>query len=147
MFLYLYDLKMLPMILLGMLTGTVFLTWLYNSTRESVLTITLWHGLYDAVTASEAGEGMIAAVVTGLVMVWAVVVVVWFKPANLSIPQGEARRRGDIAHHAKIESDESNSDALSKERVLESRASSLLARDVSIYLEESHHLSCYWRTE
>ncbi len=84
MFLYVYDLASVPMILLGMLTGTVFLTWLYNSTGGSLLIVILWHGTYNFITASKAGEGLIAALVTSFVMVWAVVVVVWFKPANLS---------------------------------------------------------------
>lgn len=84
MFLYVYDLAFVPMILLGMLSGTIFLTWLYNSTSGSLLIVILWHGTYNFITASRAGEGLIAAIVTAFVMVWAVVVVVWFKPANLS---------------------------------------------------------------
>jgi membrane protease YdiL (CAAX protease family) len=84
MFLYVYDLALVPMILLGMLTGTIFLTWLYNSTGGSLLILILWHGTYNFITASKAGEGLIAALVTAFVMIWAVVVVVGFKPANLS---------------------------------------------------------------
>lgn len=84
MFLYVYDLTLVPMILLGMLTGTIFLTWLFNSTAGSLLFVILWHGSYNFITASKAGEGIVAAVVTAFVMIWAVVVIISFKPANLS---------------------------------------------------------------
>jgi hypothetical protein len=46
--------------------------------------VALWHGTFNFITASEAGEGVVAAVLSTMVMVWAVVVVILFKPANLS---------------------------------------------------------------
>ncbi len=71
--------------LIGMFSGALVLTWLYNSGRGSVLLVAVWHGLFDYVTAcTECKTGVIAAVVSTLVMVWAVVVVVVFKPENLS---------------------------------------------------------------
>lgn len=84
MFFYIYEPGAAPMIVLGMLAGTIYLTWLFNSTRGNILIVILWHGTYDFITASKAGEGLTAAIVTALVMVWALVVVIWFKPANLS---------------------------------------------------------------
>lgn len=75
---------MLPMILLGMLAGTVFLTWLCDSAEGNILVLILWHGTYNFITASKAGESMIASIVTALVMVWTVVEVIRFKPENLS---------------------------------------------------------------
>jgi len=71
--------------LLGVLAGAIVLTWLYNSSRGSVLMVALWHGLFDYTTACvECKSGLIAATLSTLVMVWAVVVVVVFKPTNLS---------------------------------------------------------------
>ncbi len=71
--------------LLGVLAGAIFLTWLYNSSSGSILIVAVWHGLFDYVTACvECKTGLIAAVLSTIVMVWAVVVVVAFKPANLS---------------------------------------------------------------
>jgi membrane protease YdiL (CAAX protease family) len=71
--------------LLGVLAGSIFLTWLYNSTGGSVLIVAVWHGLFDYVTAcTDCKSGLIAATVSTLVMVWAVVVVLIFKPKNLS---------------------------------------------------------------
>jgi membrane protease YdiL (CAAX protease family) len=84
MFFYTYDPAFLPMIMLRMLTGTVFLTWFYNSTGGSLLMMILWHGSYDFITASKSGEGIIATIVTAAVMIWAFIIIFWFKPANLS---------------------------------------------------------------
>jgi membrane protease YdiL (CAAX protease family) len=81
MFLYIYDVHMLPPIVLGMLAGTVFLTWLYNGSGGSVLAVIVWHGLYNTITASQAGEGIIGAVMTTLVIVWPVLVAVWQRHA------------------------------------------------------------------
>lgn len=71
--------------LLGVLAGAIFLTWLYNSSGGSILIVAVWHGLFDYVTAcTECKSGLIAATVSTLVMIWAVVVVVLFKSSNLS---------------------------------------------------------------
>lgn len=69
--------------LIGLAMGAVFLTWLYNSTQASLLTLILWHGLFNTVTASEADSGVIAAVVTAGVMVTALVVLVVSGPRDL----------------------------------------------------------------
>jgi CAAX protease family protein len=71
--------------LIGLLTGAIFLTWLYNSSGGSILIVAIWHGLFDYVTAcTECKSGLIAATVSTLVMIWAVVVVILFKSMNLS---------------------------------------------------------------
>jgi len=71
--------------LVGVLAGAIFLTWLYNSSGGSILIVAVWHGLFDYVTAcTECKSGLIAATVSTLVMIWAVVVIAFYKPANLS---------------------------------------------------------------
>jgi uncharacterized protein len=71
--------------LLGMLAGAIFLTWLYNSSGGSILIVALWHALFDYVTAcTECKSGVIAAAVSTLVMMWAVVIVFLYKSMNLS---------------------------------------------------------------
>lgn len=71
--------------LLGVLAGAIFLTWLYNGSGGSIVIVAVWHGLFDYVTAcTECKSGLIAATVSTLVMIWAVVVVILFKPSNLS---------------------------------------------------------------
>jgi membrane protease YdiL (CAAX protease family) len=84
-FFYLYDVTVIPGLLLGLLAGAITFTWLYNSTGGSILLVAVWHGAFNFVTGCLACKtGLSAAVVSTLVMVWAVVVVVWFKPATLS---------------------------------------------------------------
>jgi uncharacterized protein len=73
-----------PGLALGILCGAVVLTWLYNSTNGSVLAASLWHGAFNFVTASAAGQGTVAMIVSIVVMVWAILIVVLFKPASLS---------------------------------------------------------------
>jgi len=76
---------MLVGFLVGLLAGAVFLTWLYNSTGGSILIVAIWHGLFDYVTAcTECKSGLVAALVSTLVMLWAVLVVVIYKSENLS---------------------------------------------------------------
>jgi membrane protease YdiL (CAAX protease family) len=85
LFFYLYDATILAGFLLGLLAGAITFTWLYNSTGGSVLLVAVWHAAFNFVTGCLVCKtGVTAAVVSTLVMVWAVVVVVWFKPARLS---------------------------------------------------------------
>ena len=85
LFFYLYDVTVIPGLLLGLLAGAITFTWLYNSTGGSVLMTAVWHGAFNFVTGCIACKaGIAAAVLSTLVMVWAVVVVVWFKPTALS---------------------------------------------------------------
>jgi membrane protease YdiL (CAAX protease family) len=78
------GLAMLPMFALGVLAGAIALTWLYNTTRGSILMLALWHGMFDFFSAAKVGDGTIAAIMSTVFMIWAVFVVVVYKPANLS---------------------------------------------------------------
>jgi membrane protease YdiL (CAAX protease family) len=69
------GLRILPGFLLGLLAGAIVLTWLYNSSRGSVLAAALWHASFNFVTASPNAAGLVAAVASTLVMVWAVVII------------------------------------------------------------------------
>jgi membrane protease YdiL (CAAX protease family) len=85
LFFYLYDATVIVGLLVGLLAGAITFTWLYNSTGGSVLLVAVWHAAFNFVTGCVACKtGVAAAVVSTLVMVWAVVVVVWFKPATLA---------------------------------------------------------------
>jgi membrane protease YdiL (CAAX protease family) len=83
-FFYLYDRSILIGWLIGMVAGAIVFTWFYNSSRGSILMVALWHGSFNFVTGSQAGEGVIAAILSTVVMVWAALLIIWFKPANLS---------------------------------------------------------------
>ena len=73
--------------------GSVFLTWLYQSARHSILIVALWHAAYNFSTATSASAGVAAAVASTLVMIVAAVIVClpssWRRPTAV---QAEAMR-------------------------------------------------------
>lgn len=78
---------------IGLALGAVFLTWLYNSSDGSLFTVVLWHGLFNTFTASEAGSGIIAAVVSSGVMALALAALVVAGPNQLTGLSRHRRRR------------------------------------------------------
>lgn len=54
--------------------GSILLSWIYRTTRESVLMVALWHGLFDFVSASPIAEGTSNAVINTAVIVWVIVI-------------------------------------------------------------------------
>jgi CAAX protease family protein len=59
----------------GLACGSIVLTWLYNGTGGSILACAVWHGLFNVATATAAASGTIAAVVSTMVIVQAIVLV------------------------------------------------------------------------
>jgi membrane protease YdiL (CAAX protease family) len=105
LFFYSYEVSVLPGFLTGLLAGAIVFTWLYNSTGGSVLMVALWHGTFNFTTACVTCKTSVsAAVISTLVMVWAVVVVLHFKPARLSRASeqviGNILETGDGYEHA-----------------------------------------------
>lgn len=73
-----------PLFLLSILAASLVFTWLYNSTRGSLLMVILFHALFDFLSTSRAGGDNAPAIMSAAIMIWAVLVVILFKPANLS---------------------------------------------------------------
>ena len=62
--------------------GAIVLTWLYNSSRGSILMVVIWHGTFNA--AASATGGNIAMITSIMVIIWAVIVSRRYGPAELS---------------------------------------------------------------
>ncbi|HAW51348.1 MAG TPA: hypothetical protein DCX54_03310 [Flavobacteriales bacterium] len=73
-----------PLVLVSVSAASIIFTWLYNSTGGSLLMVVFFHGLFDLLLLSEASNGITANLLNILPMIWAVLVVVLYKPANLS---------------------------------------------------------------
>jgi membrane protease YdiL (CAAX protease family) len=84
-FFLVYDPAILPGFLPGLLAGAIVFTWLYNSTGGSILMLIIWHGVFNFVTGSRASKaGLTSAIISTVVMAWAVILVFVFKSENLS---------------------------------------------------------------
>src|SRR5215207_7259208 len=81
--------SVLPLVARGFLALAIVLTWLYNSTRGSILMAALFHGGYNFWAASGGAGGSITSTIDALFIIWAVALVVVCGPANLS-PKREA---------------------------------------------------------
>jgi len=68
----------------SLLAGATLFTWLYNSSRGSLLAVALFHGGFNFVTASPTSTGTVAMVIGIGVTMAAVLVVVVYKPKNLA---------------------------------------------------------------
>jgi membrane protease YdiL (CAAX protease family) len=76
--------SVLPLAAHGFLAMAIVLTWLYNSTRGSILMAALFHGSYNFWVTTPAAGGFIIPIIDAFFIIWAVAVVVVFGPATLS---------------------------------------------------------------
>jgi uncharacterized protein len=73
----------------SLLTGSILLTWLYNSSRASILICAVFHSTVDiAFTADIAGKNVVNYMGI-LITVWGVLTILIFKPKNLAFNNRE----------------------------------------------------------
>lgn len=73
-----------PMFLVSIAFSSVVFTWLYNSTRGSVLMAILFHVSFNWLSVSEAGGQWVPVIMSAAVVAWAVFVIRRYKPGTLS---------------------------------------------------------------
>lgn len=87
------GLSVLPGFFIGIIAGSIFLAWLYRAAGGSILIVSVWHGTYDLVSGTGAAHGLVAAVVTTVVMAWAVLIVVLEVRKSIRSKKSAARVR------------------------------------------------------
>jgi membrane protease YdiL (CAAX protease family) len=73
-----------PLLVVSVTFGSVFLTWLYNSTNGSTLIAILFHGVFNWLLTSGAGGEMSSMLMSAAVIFWAVRAIKLHGSANLA---------------------------------------------------------------
>lgn len=68
----------------SLLTGSVLLTWLYNSSRASILICAVFHSTIDIAFTADLADKNIVNYTGFLITVWGILTVIIFKPKNLA---------------------------------------------------------------
>ncbi len=76
-----------PLLVVSVTFGSIFLTWLYNSTNGSTLIAILFHGVFNWLLTSGAGGEMSSMLMSAAVIFWAVRAIKIHGPANLAAAQ------------------------------------------------------------
>lgn len=60
--------------LISITMGSILLSWMYRGSGDSILLVAVWHGLFDFVSASPVAEGTGNAIISGMVIVWVILI-------------------------------------------------------------------------
>lgn len=82
-FFYLFDPAVATGWAIGLFAGAIVFTWIFNGTNGSILIVAIFHGCFNYITAAKLDSDILAVSASILVMVWAVVVILFYKPRNL----------------------------------------------------------------
>ncbi len=69
---------------MSLLMGAIILTWLYNSTRGSVLIVAIFHAMIEVMFISANITVKMSSYLGAVITAAAVLIVIFTKPANLS---------------------------------------------------------------
>ena len=73
----------------SLLTGSILLTWLYNSSRASILICAVFHSTIDIAFTADLASQNIVNYMGFLITVWGILTIVVFKPKNLATNERE----------------------------------------------------------
>jgi uncharacterized protein len=76
----------------SLLTGSILLTWLYNSSRASILICAVFHSTVDIAFTADFANKNIMNYMGFLITVWGILTILIFKPKNLAI---DVREKND----------------------------------------------------
>jgi membrane protease YdiL (CAAX protease family) len=68
----------------SLLTGSVLLTWLYNSSRGSILICAVFHSTVDIAFTADIADKKVVGYMGFLITVCGILIILMFKPRNLS---------------------------------------------------------------
>ena len=68
----------------SLLTGSVLLTWLFNSSRASILICAVFHSTIDIVFTADLADKKIINYMGFLITIWGILTIIIFKPKNLA---------------------------------------------------------------
>lgn len=68
----------------SLLTGSVLLSWLYNSSRANLLICAVFHSTIDVAFTADFSNQHIMGYMGFLITIWGILTIIIFKPANLS---------------------------------------------------------------
>lgn len=68
----------------SLLTGSILLTWLYNSSKASILICAVFHSTVDIAFTADIADKSIVNYMGFLITVWGILTIVIFKPKNLA---------------------------------------------------------------
>ncbi len=70
--------------ILSLLTGSILLTWLYNSSRGSILICAVFHTTIDIAFTADIADKNIVNYMGILITLWGILTIIVFKPKNLA---------------------------------------------------------------
>lgn len=68
----------------SLLTGSVLLTWLFNSSRASILTCAVFHATVDIAFTADFADKSTVNYMGFLITIWGILTILIFKPKNLA---------------------------------------------------------------
>lgn len=76
----------------SLLTGSILLTWLYNSSRSGILICAVFHSTIDIAFTADFADKNIINYMGFLITVWGILTIIIFKPRKLAAAEKEISR-------------------------------------------------------